>query len=237
MQHLCSRTGTVAMTVGAAVLLSLPVVALAKGPPDAVGGGTDTARTVVPPQANVPDPPPGQLQNADPAPKPPPPAEANTPGPASTPGPPAQAPPAWAPGSAHAKGTSPKHGGPKGTTPPPSHELPAGPADNPLAGPADTPPASEPGGGDADPGPGGDKSSPSGSPDEPDPTGDLELPRADTPDDDGAVEAAVVSDTVDLPEDASPDTLPFTGLQLALMVLVGLAVVAGGLALRRTATR
>jgi hypothetical protein len=47
----------------------------------------------------------------------------------------------------------------------------------------------------------------------------------------------VVSDTGELPEDASPDTLPFTGLQLALMALVGLAVAGGGLALRRTATR
>lgn len=235
MQHLCSRAGTVAMTVGALVLFSLPVVALAKGPPDAVGGGTDTASTVVPPQANVPDPPPGQLHKADPAPKPAPAAEANTPGQASTPGPPTQAPPAWAPGSAHAKGTTPKHGGPKGSQPPPSHEPSAGPADNPPAGPTDTSPASEPAGGNEDPGRGGDR--PSASPDKPDPTGDLELPRADTPADDGAVEAAVVSDTGELPEDASPDTLPFTGLQLALMALVGLAVAGGGLALRRTATR
>ena len=64
MQHLCSRAGTLAMTAGALVLLSLPVVALAKGPPDVVGGGTDTADTVAAPQAKVPDPPPGQLHNS-----------------------------------------------------------------------------------------------------------------------------------------------------------------------------
>ena len=37
----------------------------------------------------------------------------------------------------------------------------------------------------------------------------------------------------DLPEDASPDTLPFTGLQLALIVMAGLAALAAGAALRR----
>ena len=49
--------------------------------------------------------------------------------------------------------------------------------------------------------------------------------------------AAVVSDTVDLPAEANPETLPFTGLQLALMALAGVAALAAGLALRRTVTR
>jgi hypothetical protein len=43
------------------------------------------------------------------------------------------------------------------------------------------------------------------------------------------------SEAVDLAADASPDTLPFTGLQLAMLVMAGLAALAGGLALRRSA--
>ena len=39
----------------------------------------------------------------------------------------------------------------------------------------------------------------------------------------------------DLPEDASPDTLPFTGLQLVLIAMAGLVALAGGLVLRRSA--
>jgi hypothetical protein len=61
---------------------------------------------------------------------------------------------------------------------------------------------------------------------------------ADAPDSgDGGVPAAVVSDTVDRPAEANPETLPFTGLHLALMALAGLAALAAGLALRRTVTR
>ena len=45
--------------------------------------------------------------------------------------------------------------------------------------------------------------------------------------------AAVASETAELPEDASPATLPFTGLQLALLALVGLATAAGGLLVRQ----
>jgi hypothetical protein len=40
---------------------------------------------------------------------------------------------------------------------------------------------------------------------------------------------------VDLPKDASPATLPFTGLQLALIAMAGLAALAGGFTLRRSA--
>ena len=41
------------------------------------------------------------------------------------------------------------------------------------------------------------------------------------------------SQAVDAPEGANPDTLPFTGLQLALIAMAGLAALAGGAALRR----
>jgi cobalamin biosynthesis Mg chelatase CobN len=47
--------------------------------------------------------------------------------------------------------------------------------------------------------------------------------------------SGAASQAADLPEDASPATLPFTGLQLALIVMTGLAALAGGLVLRRSA--
>ena len=56
--------------------------------------------------------------------------------------------------------------------------------------------------------------------------------------DDSAGDSAAsdtASEAVDLPEDASPETLPFTGFQLALMAMAGLAALAGGLVLRRSA--
>ena len=45
--------------------------------------------------------------------------------------------------------------------------------------------------------------------------------------------SAEASQAVGLPEDANPDTLPFTGLQLALIAMAGLAALAAGAALRR----
>ncbi|HEX5894927.1 MAG TPA: hypothetical protein VFY47_01280 [Thermoleophilaceae bacterium] len=57
--------------------------------------------------------------------------------------------------------------------------------------------------------------------------------------DDSADESGGGSDLAsaagDLPEDAGPDTLPFTGLRLALILMAGLAAMAGGLVLRRSA--
>jgi len=55
-------------------------------------------------------------------------------------------------------------------------------------------------------------------------------------DDGGApTDVEIASQAADLPEEANPSTLPFTGLQLALMAALGLAVAAGGVALRRGA--
>jgi hypothetical protein len=47
------------------------------------------------------------------------------------------------------------------------------------------------------------------------------------------VAGAVAGEAVELPEDASPATLPFTGFQLALLAAIGLATAAGGVLVRR----
>jgi hypothetical protein len=243
MQGLRSRAGIVTATAGALALLSVPVVALAKGPPDVVGGGTDTAGTVVPPQAQVPDPPPGQVNKPAPAPKQAPPGQAKAPGNVAA-TPPAQGPPASAPGSDR-RASAPGRQRPKGTPPAPHGGNPPGHAKRPGSTPAEG--SSDPVGAGGEPSPSGapdegspsggpGKRSPSASPDEPDLTDGLELPRADTPGSGGAeVAGTFVGDTVELPEDASPDTLPFTGLQLALIALAGIAALAAGLTLHRGA--
>ena len=238
MQHLCSRAGTLAMTAGALVLLSLPVVALAKGPPDVVGGGTDTARTVVAPQAKVPDPPPGQLHNSPqaskPAPRPHPQAQTQT----SAPTAPAARPPSPGRGPA---GSGPARRGPKTDHPGrgPKAKKAATP---PTAGaPSSEPEQTAPGGGSgggSEQGGGKEELSHPRSPDKRKATGDLELPRADTGDTAGEeVSGALTGDTVELPDDASPETLPFTGLQLLLITMTGLAAIGGGAALRRRVQR
>jgi hypothetical protein len=48
-----------------------------------------------------------------------------------------------------------------------------------------------------------------------------------------ATDVQIADGTADAPRDASPGTLPFTGLQLALMAMLGLAAIAGGALLRR----
>ena len=243
MQYLCSRAGSLAMTAGALVLLSLPVVALAKGPPDVVGGGTDTARTVAAPQANVPDPPPGQLHNSPqaskPAPRPHPKAQTQT----SAPTPPAgQAPAARPPSPGRGPaGSGPARRGPKAGHPgrgPKAKEA----AEPPIVGaPSPEPEQTAPGGGSgggSEQGGGKQERSHSRSPHKPNVTGDLELPRADTGATAGeGISGALTGDTVALPEDASPETLPFTGLQLLLVAMTGLAAIGGGAALRRRVQR
>jgi hypothetical protein len=202
MHGLRSCPRIVALTACALALLSVPVIALGKGPQEVKGGGTDTAATVVPPQANVAPPPPGQVDNPAAAPKP-------------------------APPYGLARGHAPQR-----------------PSSEPAEGSGQ--PASPPGSGSGSPdsgsrSPNEPSRSPSGrsrSAGEPDVTGGIDLPSAAAPENgDGGVPAAVVSDTVELPAEANPETLPFTGLPLALMTLAGLAALAAGLALRRTVTR
>jgi hypothetical protein len=244
MQGLRSRAGIVAMTAGAFALLSVPVVALAKGPPDQPGGGTDTATSVAAPQAQIPNPPPGQANQpaaARPAPAPKP----------AAPGRAKRVVQVSAPATTGDGGGSASHrrGASKSTSPsrgtPPAHAKAFGRAKVP---PGHSKGSHEPAEGSSDPGQvsqpdparSPDKPSRRDSKDELDPSGPLDLPSADAPessDDDGGVDAAVVGDTVEIPEDASPETLPFTGIQLGLLTLIGLASLAGGFMLRRGAPR
>jgi hypothetical protein len=250
MHGLRSRAGTVALTACAFALLSVPVIALGKGPPEGKGGGPDTAQAVAPPQANVPDAPPGQL-NKPAAPKP---VQAPKPAPAGQAKPkPSAGPKPAPPGHVKRQATAPAPGNGRG--PDASGPAPGGPNAKPpdharARGHVKHGPSPKPAEGSADPASPQDEPAQSGSadepsrspsPEEPDPIGGIDLPSADEPrgeeDADADAAAAVVSDTVELPEDASPETLPFTGLQLALIALAGVAVMAGGLALRRTVDR
>jgi hypothetical protein len=245
MQGLRSRAGIVAMTAGAFALLSVPVIAFGKGPPDVKGGGKDTAATVAAPEAGVPDPPPGQANKAAaPAPKAPPPGQAK---PKPTPRGQAKrqaAPPAPAPGGGPDGSGPPGHSADKAKPKPRGHAY-GHTKHRPSAQPADD--SSDPGSAPGQPGGSGSPDepsrSPSGSPDEPeapDVTGGIDLPSADDVETESAGGAepagAVVSETVELPEDASPETLPFTGFGLAFIALGGLAALAGGLMLRRGVT-
>lgn len=47
--------------------------------------------------------------------------------------------------------------------------------------------------------------------------------------------AALAQDAADLPDDASPETAPFTGLELSLLMGLGVMALGGGLVLRLTA--
>jgi hypothetical protein len=244
MQGLRSRAGIVAMTAGAFALLSVPVLAFGKGPPEVKGGGKETAGTVAPPESTPPNPPPGQANKpaAEPkaAPKSPPAGQtkpkavprgqakrqAATPAPVPGRGPEGSGPP----GQGVKKSGAPPHGHARGHA---KHQPSSEPADG----------SSEPGGTPGESGGGGSPEEPTRSPsaDEPDVTGGIDLPRADDVDGDGGqvadVAGPVVADTVELPEDASPETLPFTGFGLAFITLGGLVALAGGLLLRRTAAR
>jgi hypothetical protein len=231
MHGLRSPAGIAAATAGAIALLWVPVVAVATGPPDAVGGGTQTAGTVVPPAAKVPNPPPGQANKPElPA---APQVHPDSPGHAQ-----GQAPQAEPPGSAHRPEHAAVGHGPQHATPAhgnaPSGETGDGSAE-PAAGSAEL-------GGAVD-GAVEERSS-SGSPDARRTGGGADLlPRADTSESGGGAVAGetlggkTLGDAVELPADASPATLPFTGLQLALLALAGCAAAAAGLTLRRTARR
>jgi hypothetical protein len=220
-----SRNGILAVTAVASALLSLPLVAIGKGPPEGVGGGPGTALPTVPPQANVPNSPPGQVNRPDPAPHGAPPGQVK-PDEAPSPGPPAEAPPASTPGSAHAKGTTPAQRG-HHTAAPSLPEAPAGPA-------ASAPDWSSPDKGAQAGGDAGQVSHPD-SPDVPERSGAVERSPGGNGGVAGAVDGSAGDDTMELMPDASPASLPFTGFQLTLMAIFGLAAIAAGAALWRGA--
>jgi hypothetical protein len=64
-----------------------------------------------------------------------------------------------------------------------------------------------------------------------------DAPARASQDDSGGESAGSEATTAvaDLPDDAGADTLPFTGLQLMLVLMSGLAALASGMVLRRTA--
>ena len=238
MQGLLSRAGFVALTACGLALLSVPVIALGKGPPEVNGEGTGTATTVVPPAAEVPDPPPGQVNKpaaeAKPAPagqaKPKPVPRGQAKRQAATPAP--------VPGGGQ-EGSGPPGQGAKKSGAPPNGHARGHSKPRPSSEPADG--SSDPGGSPAQPG-GGSPDEPGRAPsaDEPDVTGGIDLPRADnvnTGSGGAEVAGALGGDTVELPEDASPETLPFTGLGLAFVTLGGLVAITGGLMLRRSVAR
>jgi hypothetical protein len=185
---------------------------------DVVGGVKGKVEGAAPaPPVSVPAPPvnlPAPAAPHAPGPKAqsPPPAR----GPAAqAPAPPPQAPPA------HARSKKPANpGGGRGEG--------AGPAPNP----SQNEPAAGEGGGSGDGGSkagGGDGGAGDG--------GGGGGKTVNTSQDDGGTptDVEIADQVVEAPVEANPSTLPFTGFQLALMVVLGLAAVGTGFALRRGA--
>jgi hypothetical protein len=207
MLNVRSRAGVIGVTAGATVLLAVPVVAFAQVPSvdQVVGDVNDAARGVV-------EKAPAQSLPA------PPQAPATTP----APGAPAQsrsAPGGSAPAQSHSappqrssqqrsSGSSSSHGGGSGASSAHTRAAEKAPADGERHR---RPEAS------------GDKKK-NAAP-------DFGATPAETP----ATDVQIADGTADAPRDASPGTLPFTGLQLALMAMLGLGAIAGGALLRRGA--
>ena len=200
-----SRTGVIAVTSGAVVLLALPVVASGQVPglDRVVGGVTQGAGTVTQapaPPVSLPAPAPVSL---------PAPQARQAPAPAA---PRSHSPaPAAAPRAAAAPGASYGSGG---STRTPAH------------GSARASAASDEGGRGGG-GAGAHAAQQSGSPEN---EGDVPPARAS-----GAERASAADEGTGGASDPSPGSLPFTGLQLALMGIVGVAALAGGAVLRRGA--
>ena len=198
MHALRSRTGVVSITVGAAVLLALPVVAAGQVPGvgQVVGGVKETAESIAPvplpapaapPTVNAPDAPAPGVQNG------PPPA-------------------AQAPAARQDAGQAPSAGAPAA----PRGAAPA--ASSSAAGSAAKATAAQGGG--------------SGRAD-----GASDAPARASQDDSGgeSADSGATTAVADLSDDAGADTLPFTGLQLMLVLMSGLAALAGGFVIRRSA--
>jgi len=195
MLNVRSRTGVVALTSGAAVLLALPVVASGQVPgvDQVVRDVTQAAGTVT----QAPAPP------------------APLPAPAPAPAPAPQAAPAPAPAAPR----SPSPATPRTTAAPSSAQGSDGPTRTPAHGSARASGASDSGGVRAH------SSQQSGAPED---QGDAAPARASSSERAGGADAGAGG-----VDDPGPGSLPFTGLELSLIGLVGCAALLGGAALRR----
>jgi hypothetical protein len=220
-----SRAGVIAVTTSAAFLVGLPVVAFGQVPivEPVVNGVTETADSIVQapvappplpaPPAPVPAPPPAP---AAPAPAPAP--QVQLPAAPSAPKPAAQPPAAPAPAAGNAgavqtrgAGAASKRSGGGGKEA--AHRSAKAADRSAKRGEHRGDRAKAKASGDAGPTPAEEQAA-------------------------GGSEAALASQEADaLPDDASPAKLPFSGLQLALMAIAGLAALMGGTALRRGVLR
>jgi hypothetical protein len=217
-----SRAGVIAVTTSAAVLVGLPVVAFGQVPgvPQVVGGVTETANSLVqapvaPP--SLPAPAPAPTVPAAPAPAPAPQVQATAP-PSAAPKPAAKAPAAQAPaasnpGSAQARSAGTATGSSSGSAKA-SARRSATAADRSAKGDGRR----------------GDRAKATAS-------GDAGQAPAEEQSAAGSQPAFASQGVDELPDDASPANLPFTGLQLALMAIIGVAALVGGVALRRGVLR
>jgi hypothetical protein len=218
-----SRAGVIAVTTSAAVLVGLPVVAFGQVPvvEPVVNGVTETANSIVqapPVPAPLPAPPAPAPPPAPAAPAPAPAPQVQAPAPAA-PKPAAQAPAAQAPAAqAPAAGSS-------------------------QARSANTAPKRSSGGGKSSARRGAKAAQPSSKGDgrrgdrgKAKASGDAGASPAE--ESGGRSNTAIASQEADeLPEDPSPAKLPFSGLQLALLAIAGVAALLGGMALRRSTLR
>jgi hypothetical protein len=209
MLNVRSRAGVIGVTAGATVLLAVPVVAFAQVPSvdQVVGDVNDGAQGVVEKAPAQSLPAPAQAPATKPAPRAP--AQSRSAPGGSAPAQSHSAPPQRS-SAQRSSGSSSSHAGGNG-------------ASSAHARAAETAPAA---GGERHRRPAAsDDKTTNAAPDFGDPT------MAQAP----ATDVQIADGTVDAPRDASPGTLPFTGLQLALMAMLGLAAIAGGALLRRGA--
>ncbi len=204
----------IAVAIGGVAALSVPVVAAGQVPSvdQAIGGVTDQL-----PSVQVPS-----LEPVAPAPVPAPQIQ----GPAPPPAPSLPAPLPSLPGT----GSGPSQPAP--SQPAPSQAAPSQPASGAQGGSSESLSSSgRDGAGTAGAAAAKKRADrraeAKGSADEP--AGAAKKESADV----GAT-ASVAQDAAALPDDASPETSPFTGFRLGVLAMLGLLSLAGGLALRRS---
>jgi hypothetical protein len=220
MFNVRSRAGVVAVTAGATLLVALPVVSLGAVPAvdHLPGHANETARDVVTSAPKPSLPAHAQAPAVRPAPRAQTPANSNSAPSRST----------RAPGSTPADGHSraPQHS---------SQSRSRGHSRAPARGHAGGSPQ-EAGGSPQGEAAGQDDQAPHAS-DKKRKATDKETKAAPDSGDETvsglATDVEIADGSAAAPRDASPATLPFTGLQLALMGMFGLMAVAGGALLRR----